>query len=403
MRPGQAGPEEILRIEDPSSRMTAFLVIDSTRLGPAFGGIRVRAYEHERDALLEAMDLAAAMTLKAALAELPCGGGKIVVMDRPGLRRRRAWEILGDALNLLNGRFFAGRDYGMSQADLALLGRVTRFTPAEVPAVSRHAGPSGRAPGGGRRGGATHPHPGGFDYGDATARGVLAALLAALAHCRGPAPSGPGGPLGPGTRRTNPSSQESRARARNRIPRPGVRPLEGTHVAVQGLGSVGFPLVRRLLEAGARVTASDPDSGAARRASALGARLVAPARLMPAGAEVFIPAALGGILDEAFAERCTARIVCGPANNALSSVRVEEALMRRGVLVVPDSLAGAGALIAGVLLRMKAVADPGPAIDRIGERVLRLLRQAAARGELPSEAATRAAHRRLARAVHEAP
>src|SRR5262245_53559182 len=84
------GPEAIIEIADPPARLTASLVIASTRLGPAFGGIRVRAYREERDALLDAMDLAATMTLKAALAGLDCGGGKIVVIDRPGLKRGAA-------------------------------------------------------------------------------------------------------------------------------------------------------------------------------------------------------------------------------------------------------------------------------------------------------------------------
>jgi len=66
MQPRIPGPEEIIQISDPAARLTAFLVIDSTRLGPAHGGVRVRAYDSERDALLDAMDLARAMTVKAA-------------------------------------------------------------------------------------------------------------------------------------------------------------------------------------------------------------------------------------------------------------------------------------------------------------------------------------------------
>ena len=113
MRGAGQGPEEIIEIADPRARLTAFLVIDSTRLGPAFGGIRVRAYREERDALLDAMDLAAGMTLKAALADLDCGGGKIVVIDRPGLVRRAAIDALGSLLRSLRGRFFAGRGLAM--------------------------------------------------------------------------------------------------------------------------------------------------------------------------------------------------------------------------------------------------------------------------------------------------
>src|SRR5437867_1413610 len=149
------GPEEILEIVDPAAGLTAFLVIDSTRLGPAFGGIRIRAYGQDREALLEALDLASAMTIKSALAGLSCGGGKIVVIDRPGLRRARALARMAKALNSLRGRFFAGPDSGLTPADLARLRRLSRF-------VSRDWRGRGRT------------------LADATARGVLAAMRAAL-------------------------------------------------------------------------------------------------------------------------------------------------------------------------------------------------------------------------------
>jgi leucine dehydrogenase len=342
-----SGPEEIIELADPRAGLTAFLVIDSTRLGPAFGGVRVRAYREERDALLDAMDLAAAMTIKAALAGLPCGGGKIVVRKTPALRRGRAFDELGALVRRLAGRFCVGRDLGATAADLRRLRRATRYA-------------------------ATEPSRGEGTLGDATARGSVAAIAAALAFAARPA-------------RTRASSS-----ARSHT-------LDGARVAVQGLGAVGLPLAQRLLAAGASVFAADPDPRAAARGRALGARLVTPSRLAALETDVFVPAAAGGLVDEPFAARCGARIVCGPANPQLASRPAEELLAQRGILFVPDALVGAGALIAGALRHLQGIDDPGASIDRIGPRVTRLLSESRRTGRSPSETALAIARRRLQR------
>lgn len=344
MTAGWPGPEAILEVAEPRAGLEAFIVIDSTRLGPACGGIRVLAYPNERDALLDALDLAAAMTLKAALAGLPCGGAKAVVIDGPRLDRGRAFTLLGRAIEDLGGAFLAGRDVGMRRGELVRLRTATRYAADE-----------------------SHPVVG--DLGEATARGVLAACRAALAF----------------------SDRLDRRNA------PGRLDLEGTTAAVQGLGSVGLPIVRRLVEAGADVVAFDPDRGAARRGAALGARIVPSGRLASARVDLFIPASVGGRIDEAFASRSRARIVCGPANNALASHGAEEILRRRGILFVPDVIAGAGALIAGALHHVARSRDPGPAIDAIGPRTHMVLREARRTGRLATEVARRMALRRLER------
>lgn len=365
MKAERSGPEAIFEIADPRAHLMGFIVVDSTRLGPAFGGVRIRQYSQERDALLEALDLAAAMSLKAALAGLDCGGGKIVIIDKPRLRRAQAISAIARALNDLGGRFFAGRDYGMTPSDLVRLGHESRFVAIE--------GPAGMG-----------------DLSDATARGTIAAVRAAIAHSERPGRfdgSAAGATnVGPGAVAT--------PRTRHRA---AAADLDGLRVAVQGLGAVGGAIVRRLLEAGARVVAADIDSAAARRAAALGARIVAPGRLSGAAVDVFIPAAGGGTLDLRFAERCRARVVCGPENCALAAAGVEPALLRRGIIYVPDMLAGAGGLITGVLHQMREGRGVGAAVERIGARTTRLLRESDRSGLLPSEVASRAALHRLVR------
>jgi len=262
-----------------------------------------------------------------------------------------SWPIFGDAeearlLRTLRGRFFAGRDLGMTGAELRRLRRLTRYAAVE-------------------------PSRGEGTLGDATARGTVAAIQAALTFSE---------------ERRNGSSGSN-----------GGSGLGDALVAVQGLGAVGLPIARRLLEAGARVAAWDPDPRAAEQGRSLGVRIVRPSRLVSLEADVFVPAASGGVVDEAFSRRCRARIVCGPANNQLAFRGAEEILARRGIVYVPDVLVGAGALIAGALRHLKGVTDPGRAIDRIGGRVADLLRESRRRGGLATETARSLAERRLAR------
>lgn len=119
-------PASIHSLRAPSVGLESWIVLDSTRRGPATGGIRIRTYVDSTAALDDACRLARAMTLKAALAGLPAGGGKIVVRSKATLDRPRAMEVLGRFLEHLDGRFFAGPDLGMTTEDLVDLGRFTR-------------------------------------------------------------------------------------------------------------------------------------------------------------------------------------------------------------------------------------------------------------------------------------
>lgn len=146
----------VIAIHDADSGLRAFLVIDSWARGPAFGGIRRRAYASESEALADALALASAMTRKCALAELAAGGAKTVVIDHPGFAREAGYLALARAIEELGGRYVCGPDVGTGEAELALVRRVTR-----------------------------HVNPEGNDAGAATALGVLAGLRGLVATCFG--------------------------------------------------------------------------------------------------------------------------------------------------------------------------------------------------------------------------
>ena len=119
--------EKILPLEDPSCGLRGFIVIHGTARGPATGGIRLYPYASDEAARTDGYRLARAMTFKAAAADLPVGGGKIVVIDAPGLEREKALRSVGRTLESMNGAFLAGRDMGIPVADGAIIRSQTRY------------------------------------------------------------------------------------------------------------------------------------------------------------------------------------------------------------------------------------------------------------------------------------
>lgn len=128
----ELGPERVERVHVPELALTAYIVLDSTVLGPAAGGVRTRAYESEVAAATDACRLARAMTLKCALGGVDAGGGKIVVMDRPELSREAAFEVLGHRIDSLEGDMRTAGDLGTTDEDLRVMARNTRYVHTET-------------------------------------------------------------------------------------------------------------------------------------------------------------------------------------------------------------------------------------------------------------------------------
>lgn len=338
------GEESWLGRDGPSGAWIA-IALHSTRLGPAVGGTRLREYPDPEAALADARALAAAMTLKFALAELPWGGGKGVIAAPPGLgpdARRGLLRRYGERLAALGGRFRTGPDVGTGPADM------------DVIAGTGAPWVFGRTPAAGGAG----------SSGPATAVGVFAAIEAACEEAFGSA---------------SPA---------------------GRVVLVQGAGSVGGPLAAALARAGAEVLVADPAAPALRGAVAAGARPVDPREALRTPCDVFSPCALGGVIGpgEAAALRC--RAVAGGANNPLTGPEVAALLARKGIVYAPDFVASAGGAMAGV--RMEADGwDRARAEAEVARRVTATLREVFALARRTG-ADTDAAARRLARERLEA-
>jgi leucine dehydrogenase len=283
------GHEQVVYATDAATGLRSIIAIHSTALGPSLGGVRFWRYEREDDAVVDALRLSEAMTLKAAAAGLHQGGGKAVVLvDDPDAERSPALlHALGRAIHELGGRYLAAEDVGATQRDMDLMAQVTPWVTGVDPA----------------RGGSGDPSP-------FTAVGVVAAMRAVLGFLDGEAT------------------------------------VAGRRVAVQGAGHVGAYLVERLVHAGASVVVADANDERARAvATANGADVVGAEAILGEECDVLAPCALGAVLDATTITQLRCRAVCGAANNQLVDDDVEDQLVARGIVYVPDFVANAGGII----------------------------------------------------------
>jgi leucine dehydrogenase len=282
------GHEQVVFVTDPPSGVRAIIAVHSTALGPSLGGIRFWRYPSEHDAVLDALRLSEAMSLKASAAGLHQGGGKAVVLwdvpDAP--RSEEQLHAIGRAIDELGGRYIAAEDVGATPRDMQGIA-------AETPWVTGIEGP----------GGSGDPSP-------MTAYGVIEAMGTVLEEL------------------------------------DGARSLAGKRVVVDGVGHVGSHLARLLAEADARVAVADvnPD-----RVDALvrdiGAEPLAVDRALEEPCDVVAPCALGGALNETTIPRLRCRAVCGAANNQLADATADDALAARAILYAPDFVVNAGGII----------------------------------------------------------
>jgi len=324
--------ERVTLATDPQSGLQAIIAIYSTRLGPAFGGCRYWTYASEPDALADALRLSQGMAYKNALAGLPFGGGKAVLLRTPAQTDRHAlFRAFGRMVESLQGAYITAEDVGTTEEDMHAVQAETRF----VSGMPREGGFGG------------NPSP-------RTAYGVFVGIEAA---------------------------------AQYRLDR---KSLAGVSVAVQGLGSVGWDLCRRLHEAGASLVVADIDTARAEQAHRqFGARVVASDAITGVEADVFAPCALGGAITPAVAESCRFHIVAGGANNQLASLAEGDTLQRRGVFYAPDFLINAGGIISCAREYLGGIDEAAllEEVSHIRDRVFTLAQRVEQTGEAPARAA----------------
>ena len=285
--PAYDGHELVTFGKDAATGLRAIIAVHSTALGPGVGGCRMYAYGNEDEALNDVLRLSRGMTFKSALAGLPFGGGKSVIIGDP--RQDKTPELMramGGFIHSQGGRYVAAEDSGTGVEDIRLMAERTPYV----------SGMDDNEFGG-------DPSP-------STAWGVFLAIRTAVKH------------------------------------RLGGDSLQGIRVAVQGLGHVGYYLAGFLVEAGAHVIGADVNTDNLRRAVVdHGIEAVAAEAILATEADVFAPCAMGAVLNERSIPSLRAGIVAGAANNQLASDADGQSLQDRGILYCPDFLINAGGII----------------------------------------------------------
>ncbi len=281
--------EQVVFCHDPVVGLRAIIAIHSTRLGPALGGVRMFPYADEEAALHDVLRLAEAMTYKAAVAGLPLGGGKAVILGDPGRDKTpELFGALGRNIDDLGGRYITAEDSGTNQNDMAQIAKHTRH----VTGIPRADGTRG-------------------DVAAPTALGVFLSMKVALRRARG------------------------------------TDDLSKAHVALAGVGNVGSELAKLLAAARAKLTIADKDTARAQNAARdYGAKVVAPDAIHTVKADIYAPCALGGVLNDDTIPHIGAKIIVGAANNQLLDATIHSAMLaERGILYAPDYVVNAGGII----------------------------------------------------------
>jgi leucine dehydrogenase len=281
--------EGVHLFRDRASGLTAVIAVHSTALGPGAGGVRFWHYADRRDAVTDALRLSRGMSYKNAMAGLPLGGGKgVILADAAGTKTPSLLAAFGHAVDTLGGRYVTAEDVGISTDDMVAISRETKHV-SGLPVERGSAG---------------------GDPGPFTAYGVFLGVKAAVKRGLG---------------------KDS---------------VAGVHVAIQGVGSVGGGLARLLAEEGAKLTLADVNAErAAALAAELGGTAVPSDEILGVEADVISPNALGAILHSESIAALKAPIVAGGANNQLATPEDGDRIHARGILYAPDYVINAGGII----------------------------------------------------------
>ncbi|WP_240949559.1 Glu/Leu/Phe/Val dehydrogenase [Psychrobacillus sp. BL-248-WT-3] len=288
-----ASHEQVVFCNDPTTGLRAIIAIHNTTLGPALGGCRMQPYNSVEDALEDVLRLSKGMTYKCAAADVDFGGGKAVIIGDPKKDKSpELFRAFGQFVNSLGGRFYTGTDMGTTMEDFIHAMKETNFI-----------------------NGLPEAYGGGGDSSIPTAAGVINGLKA--------------------TNRTLFGDEE----------------LGTKSYAIQGLGKVGYKVAVSLLEAGANLFVADINDESLHSIQQISANLkgnvkiVSNDEIYSTDADVFIPCAHGGIINDMTIPKLRVKAIVGSANNQLLADRHGRMLREKGILYAPDYIVNAGGLI----------------------------------------------------------
>jgi glutamate dehydrogenase/leucine dehydrogenase len=296
-------------LSDQKSKLRAFVAVHNDNLGPATGGTRMWVYPSETDALRDALNLSRAMTYKCALAGLPYGGSKGVIMGDP--ERDKTSELLRAYARSFNslGGVTTGTDVGLNDDDVKVMREESEYILG--------------APDGNK-----------LSTSITTALGVFAAIKGCARSIWG------------------------------------AEELWTKKFAIKGIGKAGFQLMRLLDSEDADIVVAEIDRRKIKEAKRQfpRVRFVSPRIIHKQKVDIFCPCALGGDLNSEDVKELRCRAIVGAANNQLVSSNIGDWLHNNGIVYVPDYVANAGGLITVV----DELESDGYKKDRVVERINRI-------------------------------
>ena len=332
--------EQVVMAYDRASGLKAVIAVHDTTLGPAVGGCRMWSYADSDEAVIDALRLSRGMTYKSAVAGVPFGGGKSVIIgDARTQKSPKLMAAMAEAVDRLAGRYYMAEDVGTSVDDMEVVRKRTKYVA-------------------GLRDLSGDPSP-------ATARGTFQGIKAAVRH------------------------------------KLGRDDLNGLTVAVQGLGHVGMTLCGLLRDTGANLIVADlNDEAVAEAQRTYGAEACDPDRIHAADVDVYAPCALGATINDETIPELRCAVVAGCANNQLAEARHGGVLNARGILYAPDYVVNAGGIIQIAYEptfsgRAYDQAAAYAHVDRIGGTLDRIFQLADEEGLTTAAAADRMAMERL--------
>jgi len=285
-----SGHENVLFCNDGNTGLKAIIAIHSTKLGPSLGGTRMWHYSNEQEAINDVLRLSRGMTYKSALANLPLGGGKAVIIGNSRKHKSKEFfHAFGNFINRLNGSYISAEDVGITTQDIKWMSQKTKYVT-----------------------GKPIEDGGGGDPSPITAYGVYIGMKAAAKEQYG-----------------NDS-------------------LYGKTILVQGCGHVGSYLIEYLLKEGAKVKVTDifQDKAETLIKKHTEITLVDPNRIYSEAMDIYAPCALGGTINSESIPLLKCNIIAGAANNQLLNEEVHgELLRKKGILYAPDYLINSGGII----------------------------------------------------------
>lgn len=285
--------KRVVHFDDKDTGLQAFISVHNTNLGPALGGCRIFKYAAQDDAVRDVLRLSRGMTYKNALAGLPLGGGKSVIIADPAADKTPTMmEAMGRAVESLKGEYITAEDSGTTEEDMVSISKATSYV-VGLPHENNNESEIGGNP---------SPY---------TSYGVYSGLKVAAQH------------------------------------RYGSSDLSAMTVAIQGVGAVGHGLCKLLQDEGAKLVVTDVNQKNLDRVSRdfTGVQVVAPDEIFAVNANIFSPCALGGQLNDQTIPQMTCDIIGGAANNQLATAESETMLADKDILYLPDYVLNAGGVI----------------------------------------------------------